>query len=130
EEISEKLKPLALQYDGTLDPQAHLTAFADKMHFQSASDSALCKTFPLTLKGIARTWFSKLLRNSVFSFEDLSQKFLKYFSVSKKTSRTSESLFNIVQRLTESLRKYYKRFNKATLEVENLSTEVASEAFR
>ncbi|MCS5023629.1 hypothetical protein L2V44_14150, partial [Staphylococcus aureus] len=84
EEISDKLKPLALQYDGTSDPQDHLTAFADKMNFQNAADSALCKAFPLTLKGNACTWFSKLPQNSVSSFEDLNRKFLRYFSVSKK----------------------------------------------
>ncbi|MCS5023631.1 retrotransposon gag domain-containing protein, partial [Staphylococcus aureus] len=129
EEISDKLKPPTLQYDGTSDPQDHLTAFTDKMNFLNARDLALCKAFPLTLKGNTRTWFSKLPRNSVSSFEDLSRKFLRYFSVSKKTNRTTGSLFNIVQETSKSLRAYYQRFNKATLEIESLQTEVASEAF-
>ncbi|MCS5023621.1 retrotransposon gag domain-containing protein, partial [Staphylococcus aureus] len=100
------------------------------LNFQNTSDKALCKAFPLTIKGNARAWFAKLSRNSVSSFDDLSRKFLRYFSVSKKINRTTGSLFYIVQETLESLREYYMRFNKATLEIESLQMEVASEAFR
>ncbi|GKV26048.1 hypothetical protein SLEP1_g35410 [Rubroshorea leprosula] len=47
-------------YDGTKDPDDHLHAFYSCMQAQNASDALMCKIFPSTLRGNARTWYYNL----------------------------------------------------------------------
>ena len=56
-------------YDGMRDPFDHIATFKTTMHLQGVPDEIMCKTFPTTLKGPARVWFSKIPPNSVSSFE-------------------------------------------------------------
>ena len=66
-------------YDGTRDPFDHIATFKTKMHLQGVLDEIMCRTFPTTLKGLARVWFSMIPPNSVSSFEELSKLFVNNF---------------------------------------------------
>ena len=66
-------------YDGTCDPFDHIATFKTTMHLQRVLDEIMCRTFPTTLKGLARVWFSKIPPNSVSSFEELSKLFVNNF---------------------------------------------------
>ena len=66
-------------YDGTCDPFDHIVTFKTTMHLQGVLDEIMCRTFPTTLKGLARVWFSKIPPNSVSSFEELSKLFVNNF---------------------------------------------------
>ena len=67
-------------YDGTCDPFDHIATFKTTMHLQGVLDEIImCRTFPTTLKGLARVWFSKIPPNSVSSFEELSKLFVNNF---------------------------------------------------
>ena len=65
--------------DGTCDPFDHIATFKTTMHLQGVLDEIMCRTFPTTLKGLARVWFSKIPPNSVSSFEELSKLFVNNF---------------------------------------------------
>ncbi|KAG8367638.1 hypothetical protein BUALT_Bualt16G0093800 [Buddleja alternifolia] len=54
--------------------------------------------------------------------------FLHQFASSKKYQKTSLSLFNMRQGVTEPLRGYIQRFNAATLEVPSANADVLSSA--
>ena len=41
-------------YDGVNDPLDHLETFKTLMHLQGVADEIMCRTFPTTLKGVAR----------------------------------------------------------------------------
>ncbi|KAL5819936.1 hypothetical protein ACOSQ4_023778 [Xanthoceras sorbifolium] len=58
-------------YNGTGDLDDHLDTYLDWMNMQGASDALKCKIFPLTLIGDARTWISRLKRQSISSFAEL-----------------------------------------------------------
>ena len=58
-------------YDGVKDPLDHLETFKTLMHLQGVADEIMCRTFPMTLKGAARIWFSRLTPNSVSTFKEL-----------------------------------------------------------
>ncbi|GKV45379.1 hypothetical protein SLEP1_g52470 [Rubroshorea leprosula] len=47
-------------YDETKYPDDHLHAFYSCMQAQNASDALMCKIFPSTLRGNARTWYYSL----------------------------------------------------------------------
>ena len=66
-------------YDKTRDPFDHIATFKTTMHLQGVPDEIMCKAFPITLKGPARVWFSKIPPNSVSSIEELSKLFINNF---------------------------------------------------
>lgn len=55
-------------YDGIIDPKDHLSHFQKTMVLHNFSDVILCKTLPIILKEVARTWFNQLLVSSISSF--------------------------------------------------------------
>ena len=58
--------------DGVKDPLDHLETFKILMYLQGIPDEIMCKAFPITLKGPARIWFSRLMPNSINTFKELS----------------------------------------------------------
>ena len=61
--------PQLKSFDGLKDPQDHLNTFKTKLGLQQPPDEILCCSFPTTLKGAAREWFTKLPTSSIDSFE-------------------------------------------------------------
>ena len=64
-------------YDGMKDPLDHIGAFKKIMNLQQTSDKVICRSFPATLKGAARVWFSKLQVSSIANFEQLNDTFVQ-----------------------------------------------------
>ena len=59
-------------YDRVKDLLDHLETFKTLMHLQGVADEIMCRTFPTTLKGAAKIWFSWLTPNSISTFKELS----------------------------------------------------------
>ena len=66
-------------FDGLREPQDHLNTFKTTLGLQQPPDEILCCSFPTTLKGAAKEWFTKLLTSSIDNFEQLSNAFLRHF---------------------------------------------------
>ena len=64
--------PHVESYDEFKDPLDQLESFKTLMHLQGMADKIMCRTFPTTLKGPARIWFSRLMSNSIGAFKELS----------------------------------------------------------
>ena len=64
--------PQVKAYDGSKDPLNHLEFFKTLMHLQGMADEIMCWAFPITLKGPARVWFSRLTPSSISTFKKLS----------------------------------------------------------
>ena len=71
--------PQLESFDTLKDPQDHFNTFKMTLGLQQPPDEILCHSFPTTLKGAAREWFTKLPTSSVDSFEQLSNAFLRHF---------------------------------------------------
>ncbi|GKV35459.1 hypothetical protein SLEP1_g43722 [Rubroshorea leprosula] len=67
-------------YDGTKDPNDHLHAFYSCMQAHNASDALMCKIFPSTLRGNARTWYYSLPLRSINSYKEMAYAFATKFS--------------------------------------------------
>ncbi|GFY80996.1 hypothetical protein Acr_01g0008050 [Actinidia rufa] len=95
--ISSKFKlPTQLGiYEGKTDPMDHLDSYKSLMSLQGCSDEVMSKAFSATLKGPARN-----------------------------RQKNASHLFTVHQKETESLKDFVKRFNQATLEVEDPSDKV------
>ena len=116
-------------YDGTRDPFDHIATFKTTMHLQGVPNEIMCRAFPITLKGPARVWFSKIPPNSVGSFEDLSKLFVNNFIGGQKHKRSSSSLLTIEQGENESLRSFITRFNRKVVSVDEVDDKLLLAAF-
>jgi len=56
-------------FDGLKDPLDHLNTFKTTLGLQHPPDEILCRSFPITLKGAAREWFTKLPTSSIDNFK-------------------------------------------------------------
>ena len=66
-------------FDRLKDPQDHLNTFKTTLGLQRPPDKILCRSFPTTLKGATREWFTKLPTLSINNFKQLSSAFLRHF---------------------------------------------------
>ena len=66
-------------FNGLKDPLDHLNTFKTTLGLQQPPDEILCRSFPTTLKGVAREWFTKLPKLSIDNFEQLGNSFLCHF---------------------------------------------------
>ncbi|XP_065624896.1 uncharacterized protein LOC136065521 [Quercus suber] len=117
-------------FDGLKDPQDHLNTFKTTLGLQQPADEILCRSFPTTLKGAAREWFTKLPTSSINTFEQLSNAFLRHFIGGQRPKRTADHLLTIRQGEKETLRSYVKRFTRETLEVDEADDMVQLTTFK
>ena len=116
-------------YDGIKDPLDHLETFKTMMHLQGIPDEIMCRTFPTTLRGAARIWFSRLTPNSINTFKELSVQFTSHFIGGHKYKKSTACLMSIRQREDETLRLYITRFNKEALSIDEADDKILVAAF-
>ncbi|GKV46573.1 hypothetical protein SLEP1_g53545 [Rubroshorea leprosula] len=107
-------------YDGSSDPDEHLHTYQAIMRIQNANAAMMCKVFLATLKSTARRWYHKLPRHSIDSYSQLAKLFSNKFASQREIKRTATELMQVHQKEGESLRDYMQRFNKATLDIDNV----------
>ncbi|GKV44660.1 hypothetical protein SLEP1_g51822 [Rubroshorea leprosula] len=111
-------------YDGTKDPDDHLHAFYSCMQAQNTSDALMCKIFPSTLRGNARTWYYSLPPRSISSYTEMASAFATKFSSRRLIRKTTSELMQVRQRDEDSLKNFMSRFNDAVLEVNSFDQVV------
>nr|XP_023918212.1 uncharacterized protein LOC112029757 [Quercus suber] len=116
-------------FDGLKDPQDHLNTFRTTLGLQQP-DEIMCRSFPTTLKGATREWFTKLPTSSIDNFDQLSNAFLRHFIGGQRPKRPADYLLTIRQGEKETLRSYVKRFTRETLEVDEADDKVQLTTFK
>ena len=106
------------------DPLDHLNTFKMTLGLQQLPDEILCHSFPTTLKGAAREWFTKLPSSSTDNFEQLSNSFLLHLFGGQRPKRPTDHLLTIKQGEKETLRSYMTRFTWGILEVDKADDKV------
>ncbi|XP_057808486.1 uncharacterized protein LOC131022963 [Salvia miltiorrhiza] len=122
-------KPISLDYDGTTDPEVHLSCFEGLVSLHMYIEGIKCRLFYTTLTGPAQLWFGTLAPNSIHSFEGLRTHFLRQFASSRRVGKSAISLMDIKQDQNETLREYTTRFNLAALEVPEEESQIKNCAY-
>ena len=117
-------------FDGLKDPLDHLNTFKMTLGLQQPPDEILCWSFPTSLKGAVREWFTKLPTSSLDSFEQLGSAFLCHFVGRQRPKRPADHLFTIKKGEKETLKSYVKCFARETLEVDEANDKVQLTTFK
>ncbi|XP_075665001.1 uncharacterized protein LOC142634586 [Castanea sativa] len=121
-----QLKP----FDLLKDPLDHLNMFKTTLGLQQHPNAILCCSFPTTLKGATREWFTKLPTLSIDNFEQLGNSFLRHFVRGQRPRRPTDHLLTIRQGEKETLRSYAKLFTQETFKVDEAYDKVQLITFK
>lgn len=72
DELPTAYRPLAFEYDGTMDPQDHLCWFENAALLHHFSNRVKCRVFLTMLTNAAQKRFTQLPPVSIGSFDDFS----------------------------------------------------------
>ncbi|GKA57710.1 reverse transcriptase domain-containing protein [Tanacetum coccineum] len=97
-------------YNGSEDPEDHLKIFQAAAKTERWAMPTWCHMFNSTLTGNARVWFDDLPPESIDSYNDLREAFLKNYLQQKKCIRDPIVLHNIKQRDRESTEDFIQRY--------------------
>ncbi|GMH25256.1 hypothetical protein Nepgr_027099 [Nepenthes gracilis] len=115
-------------YDGGSDPVDHLDHFRTHLSLQGLEDSAMCRCFPLTLKGDARIWFHHLPSGSVSSFRELTDLFLAQYASSRREEKQPWHLSHIKQKPGENPRRFLDHFVAEARRIPKITEEIKAYA--
>ncbi|XP_070016035.1 uncharacterized protein [Nicotiana sylvestris] len=125
--------PDILKYDGTTDPRDHVTAFTTGVKGNDLTkqeiESVLVKKFGETLTKGVLTWYSLLPENSINSFVELADSFIKAHSGAQKVEKRMEDIFKIKQGDSELLRDFVDRFQRERMTLPRVPDNRAAIAF-
>ncbi|GJZ61346.1 reverse transcriptase domain-containing protein [Tanacetum coccineum] len=97
-------------YNGSEDPEDHLKIFQAAAKMERWAMPTWCHMFNSTLTGNARVWFDDLPPESIDSYNDLREAFLKNYLQQKKCIRDPIVLHNIKQRDGESTKDFIQKY--------------------
>ncbi|GJS26806.1 reverse transcriptase domain-containing protein [Tanacetum coccineum] len=97
-------------YNGSEDPEDRLKIFQAAAKTERWAMPTWCHMFNSTLTGNARVWFDDLPPESIDSYNDLREAFLKNYLQQKKCIRDPIVLHNIKQRDGESTEDFIQRY--------------------
>ncbi|GMN48314.1 hypothetical protein TIFTF001_017486 [Ficus carica] len=84
-------------YDGSTDADEYLENYKAYILIQDANKAVLCKAFCLTLTGVARQWYQRLVPGSIGLFKQLAEAFAPTFLGAKTQKMETSYLFKIKQ---------------------------------
>ncbi|CAL1383130.1 unnamed protein product [Linum trigynum] len=120
------MPPALPTYNGTTDPEDHVSTFCLRMQLQTNSNAALCRTFPSTFSGIFLDWYNRLPNRIIRSFEEFILLFTTKFASQKRRPLHLKALVDLRQKDGESLRSFYARWFRLAMTVRDLTPETAA----
>jgi hypothetical protein len=96
------------KYDGSQEPQSWLSDYLQAVRILGGSKETAMQSLQLHLTGAAQSWLSKLERETIGSWEELTKQFTSNFKSTYKWPASIEEVKACVQQCNETLRSYIK----------------------
>ncbi|GJW83097.1 reverse transcriptase domain-containing protein [Tanacetum coccineum] len=116
-------------YDGTIDPEDHLSRFANAANSGEWPMPVWFRMFQQTLDGSAQGWFERLPRNSINKWTDLREAFVARYSVRRACFREPHEITKIVRKPNESLTTFKERWTVETGFIKDVSEVMKISSF-
>jgi hypothetical protein len=111
------------KYDGSPEPQSWLSDYLQVVKLLGGTRETTMQSLQLHLTGAARSWLSKLGKETIGSWEELTRQFTSNFKSTYKRPASIEEVKVCVQQRGETLRAYIQRWSI----IKNLAVEVSDE---
>jgi hypothetical protein len=117
------------KYDGSQEPQSWLSDYLQAVQILGGTKETAMQSLQLHLIGAARSWLSKLEKETIRSWEDLMKQFTSNFRSIYKRPTSIEEVKACVQQHRETLRAYIQRWSLIKNSAVKVSDETAIDAF-
>jgi hypothetical protein len=117
------------KYDGSQEPQLWLSNYPQAVQILGGTKEIAMQSLQLHLTGVARSWLSKLEKETIKSWEDLMKQFTSNFRSTYKRPTSIEEVKAYVQQRGETLRAYIQRWSLIKNSVVEVSDKRAIDAF-
>ena len=123
-------KPMGIdKYDGKTDPESWLTVYTLAISAAEGDSKAMANYLLVALADSARNWLTSLPRGSIDSWSELREHFIANFQGTFERPGTHFDLYNVIQRLDESLKDYIRCFSEKRKKIPNVTDDVIIAAF-
>jgi hypothetical protein len=117
------------KYDGSQEPQSWLSDYLQAVRILGGSKETTMQSLQLHLTGAPRSWLSKLERETIGSWEELTKQFTSNFRSTYKRPASIEEVKACVQQRNETLRSYIQRWSIVKNSTVKVLDERAIDAF-
>jgi hypothetical protein len=117
------------KYDGSQEPQSWLSDYLQAVQILGGTKETAMQSLQLHLTGAARSWLSKLEKETIGSWEDLTKQFTSNFRSTYKRPTSIEEVKACVQQRDETLWAYIQRWSLIKNSAVEVSDERAIDAF-
>ncbi|XP_026378103.1 uncharacterized protein LOC113272492 [Papaver somniferum] len=117
-------------YDGSSDPAAHLRYYNRILARWEKNDAVLCRYFPSSLKVSTLSWFGNLPPNSIDSYIQLTERFLRTYMYNKAVNAGMDKLFSLAIAYKEAIREYTDKCHKICQSIGNVDPVVSINCYK
>jgi hypothetical protein len=117
------------KYDGSQEPQSWLSDYLQAVKLLGGTRETTMQRLQLHLTGATRSWLSKLEKETIGSWEELTKQFTSNFKSTYKRPASIEEVKACVQQRNETLRAYIQRWSIIKNSAVEVSDERAIDAF-
>ncbi|GJT62034.1 hypothetical protein Tco_1005567 [Tanacetum coccineum] len=90
-------------YDGSTDPDDHITRFVGAANQGDGEMSVWCRMFQQTLDGSAKGWFDRMPNGCIDNWTDLRERLAERFTLRRKCSKDPIEVSKIIRMANETL---------------------------
>ncbi|CAA7021710.1 unnamed protein product [Microthlaspi erraticum] len=132
-DMRERIRLKIDSYTGEEDPKKWLTAFnlaltRERYNSYDEKEANYCQVFVEHMTKDALVWFSNLPAESIDNFDDLTNAFLKNYSM--HMTRVTQNMFTMTQAQGQSLCEFMEKFKEAARDVGDMPDSIPLEALR